>query len=398
MNHISNRINQLSESQTIAMSQRSAELKAQGKDIINLSVGQPDFHTPDHIKEAAIQAINDNYTSYPPVPGYKDLRETIAQKLKRDNNLNYTFDQVIVSAGAKHSLANSILAIVNKDDEVIVPAPYWVSYVEQVKLAEGKNVVIPTLLENNFKITPEQLKESITPKTKALILCSPSNPTGSIYTREELEAIAQVIKDSGQEIYIISDEIYEYINFKGKHQSIAQVDFIKDQVIIINGVSKGYAMTGWRIGYIAAPLHIAKACAKLQGQVTSAACSIAQRASLEAISGDQGFTKEMTKAFKKRRDLLLEGLSKIEGIQKYTPEGAFYLFPDITHFLGKSVNGKKINNDQDLCFYLLDDANVALVPGSAFGSPNNIRLSYAASEDELKKAIERIKTSLEKLE
>ncbi len=398
MNHISNRINQLSESQTIAMSQRSAELKAQGKDIINLSVGQPDFHTPDHIKEAAIQAINDNYTSYPPVPGYKDLRETIAQKLKRDNNLNYTFDQVIVSAGAKHSLANSILAIVNKDDEVIVPAPYWVSYVEQVKLAEGKNVVIPTLLENNFKITPEQLKESITPKTKALILCSPSNPTGSIYTREELEAIAQVIKDSGQEIYIISDEIYEYINFKGKHQSIAQVDFIKDQVIIINGVSKGYAMTGWRIGYIAAPLHIAKACAKLQGQVTSAACSIAQRASLEAISGDQGFTKEMTKAFKKRRDLLLEGLSKIEGIQKYTPEGAFYLFPDITYFLGKSVNGKKINNDQDLCFYLLDDANVALVPGSAFGSPNNIRLSYAASEDELKKAIERIKTSLEKLE
>jgi len=398
MNHISNRINQLSESQTIAMSQRSAELKAQGKDIINLSVGQPDFHTPDHIKEAAIQAINDNYTSYPPVPGYKDLRETIAQKLKRDNNLNYTFDQVIVSAGAKHSLANSILAIVNKDDEVIVPAPYWVSYVEQVKLAEGKNVVIPTLLENNFKITPEQLKESITPKTKALILCSPSNPTGSIYTREELEAIAQVIKDSGQEIYIISDEIYEYINFKGKHQSIAQVDFIKDQVIIINGVSKGYAMTGWRIGYIAAPLLIAKACAKLQGQVTSAACSIAQRASLEAISGDQGFTKEMTKAFKKRRDLLLEGLSKIEGIQKYTPEGAFYLFPDITYFLGKSVNGKKINNDQDLCFYLLDDANVALVPGSAFGSPNNIRLSYAASEDELKKAIERIKTSLEKLE
>jgi aspartate aminotransferase len=398
MNHISNRINQLSESQTIAMSQRSTELKAQGKDIINLSVGQPDFHTPDHIKEAAIQAINDNYTSYPPVPGYKDLRETIAQKLKRDNNLDYTFDQVIVSAGAKHSLANSILAIVNKGDEVIVPAPYWVSYVEQVKLAEGKNVVIPTLLENNFKITPEQLKESITPKTKALILCSPSNPTGSIYTREELEAIAKVVKDSGQEIYIISDEIYEYINFKGKHQSIAQVDFIKDQVIIINGVSKGYAMTGWRIGYIAAPLHIAKACAKLQGQVTSAACSIAQRASLEAISGDQGFTKEMTKAFKKRRDLLLEGLSKIEGIQKYTPEGAFYLFPDITHFLGKSVNGKKINNDQDLCFYLLDDANVALVPGSAFGSPENIRLSYAASEEELKKAVERIKTSLEKLE
>ncbi len=397
MDHISNRIKQLSESQTIAMSQRSAELKAQGKDIINLSVGQPDFHTPNHIKDAAIRAINENYTSYPPVPGYKDLREAVAQKLKRDNNLDYSFDQIIVSAGAKHSLANSLLAIVNKGDEVIVPAPYWVSYVEQVKLAEGKNVIIPTRLENNFKITPEQLKESITSKTKALMLCSPSNPTGSIYSREELEAIANVIKDSGREIYIISDEIYEYINFKGKHQSIAEIDFIKDQVIIINGVSKGYAMTGWRIGYMAAPLHIAKACAKLQGQMTSAACSIAQRASLEAIQGDQNFTQKMKKAFKARRDLLLDGLDKIEGIQKYTPEGAFYLFPNISHFLGKAVNGKTINNDQELCFYLLDDANVALVPGGAFGSPENIRLSYAASEEELTEAIKRIKNSLEKL-
>lgn len=397
MDHISNRIKQLSESQTIAMSQRSAELKAQGKDIINLSVGQPDFHTPDHIKKAAIQAINENYTSYPPVPGYKDLREAVAQKLKRDNHLDYSFDQIIVSAGAKHSLANSLLAIVNKGDEVIVPAPYWVSYVEQVKLAEGKNVIIPTRLENNFKITPEQLKESITSKTKALMLCSPSNPTGSIYSREELEAIAKVIKDSGREIYIISDEIYEYINFKGKHQSIAEIDFIKDQVIIINGVSKGYAMTGWRIGYMAAPLHIAKACAKLQGQMTSAACSIAQRASLEAIQGDQYFTQKMKKAFKARRDLLLDGLDKIEGIQKYTPEGAFYLFPNISHFIGKSVNGKTINNDQELCFYLLDEANVALVPGRAFGSPENIRLSYAASEEELTEAIKRIKNSLEKL-
>lgn len=397
MKTISQRIQSLSESQTIAMSQKSAELKAQGKDIINLSVGQPDFHTPQHIKDAAIQAIHDNYTSYTPVPGYKDLREAVAQKLKDENNLDYTFDQIVVSAGAKHSLANAIMAIVNKGDEVIVPAPYWVSYVEQVKLAEGKNVIVPTTIENQFKITPEQLKQAITPATKALMLCSPSNPTGSIYSREELKEIADVVAASNQDMYIISDEIYEYINFKGAHESIAQFEQVKDRTIIINGVSKGYAMTGWRIGYMAAPKEIAAACAKLQGQVTSGACSIAQRASLAALTSGKDFTREMNEAFIRRRDLVLEGLDQIKGLQKYTPEGAFYLFPNVSYFFGKSNGNVTIRNDQDLCFYLLDEASVALVPGSAFGSENNIRISYAASDDELKEALRRMKVALDKL-
>ena len=398
MNTISKRIQALSESQTIAMSQRSAELKAQGKDIINLSVGQPDFHTPDHIKEAAIQAIHNNFTSYPPVPGYKDLREAIANKLKKENHLDYSREQIIVSAGAKHSLANTILSIVNKDDEVIVPAPYWVSYVEQVKLAEGRNVIIQTSIENDFKLTPAQLKNAITDKTKALILCSPSNPTGSIYTKEELAEIASVIEESEQKIYILSDEIYEYINFVGEHHSIAQFNNIKDQVILINGVSKGFAMTGWRIGYIAAPLEIAKAVAKLQGQVTSAASSISQRAALTAITSNKDFTREMVKAFKRRRNMVLEELGQIQGILKYSPHGAFYLFPDVSHYFGKSFGERQINNASDLCFYLLEEANVAVVPGSAFGSPNNIRISYAASDEELKEALGRIKTYLDKLE
>ncbi|MFP4525848.1 MAG: pyridoxal phosphate-dependent aminotransferase [Bacteroidales bacterium] len=397
MSQISERINSLSESQTIAMSQKSAELKAEGRDIINLSVGQPDFHTPEHVKDAAIKAIQENYTSYPPVPGYKDLKEAIAKKLKEENQLDYTPEQIVVSAGAKHSLANALLAIINKGDEVIVPAPYWVSYVEQVKLAEGKNVIVKTSLDNQFKITPEQLKSAISPRTKAIMLCSPSNPTGSIYSREELKEIAEIIAKSENKIYIISDEIYEYINFEGKHQSIAQFDDIKEQVILINGVSKGYAMTGWRIGYMAASKDIAKACGKLQGQVTSGACSIAQRAALSAISGNKDFTAKMNEAFKKRRDLVLEGLSQIKGIEKYTPQGAFYLFPKITYYFGKSDGNRTINNDQDLCFYLLEEANVALVPGSAFGSPENIRLSYAASEDELREALKRIKTALDKL-
>ncbi|MFP4047260.1 MAG: pyridoxal phosphate-dependent aminotransferase [Bacteroidales bacterium] len=397
MSQISERINSLSESQTIAMSQKSAELKAEGRDIINLSVGQPDFHTPEHVKDAAIKAIQENYTSYPPVPGYKDLKEAIAKKLKEENQLDYTPEQIVVSAGAKHSLANALLAIINKGDEVIVPAPYWVSYVEQVKLAEGKNVIVKTSLDNQFKITPEQLKNAISPRTKAIMLCSPSNPTGSIYSREELKEIAEIIAKSENKIYIISDEIYEYINFEGKHQSIAQFDDIKEQVILINGVSKGYAMTGWRIGYMAASKDIAKACGKLQGQVTSGACSIAQRAALSAISGNKDFTAKMNEAFKKRRDLVLEGLSQIKGIEKYTPQGAFYLFPKITYYFGKSDGNRTINNDQDLCFYLLEEANVALVPGSAFGSPENIRLSYAASEDELREALKRIKTALDKL-
>lgn len=398
MSTISNRIQALSESQTIAMSQRSRELKSQGKDIINLSVGQPDFHTPEHIKEAAIQAIRDNFTSYPPVPGYKDLRQAVAKKLKEENHLDYSWEQIIISAGAKHSLANALLSIINKGDEVIVPAPYWVSYVEQVKLAEGKNVVVQTSIDNNFKITPEQLRSAITEKTKAIILCSPSNPTGAIYTKEELAEIALVIEESGQEIFILSDEIYEYINFRGEHQSIAQFNNIKDQVIIINGVSKGFAMTGWRIGYLAAPLEIAKAVAKLQGQVTSAASSISQRAALAAITSKNDFTKEMVEAFKRRRDLVMDGMERIEGIKKYTPHGAFYLFPDVSHYFGKSYGQRKINNASDLSFYLLDEAHVAVVPGNAFGSPGNIRISYAASDKELQEALERIKTYLDKLE
>ena len=397
MKTISNRIQGLSESQTIAMSQKSAELKAQGKDIINLSVGQPDFHTPDHIKQAAIQAIHDNYTSYTPVPGYRDLREAIAGKLQQENNLPYTWEQIVVSAGAKHSLANAIMSLVDPGDEVIVPAPYWVSYVEQVKLAEGKNVVVPTSIDNQFKLQPEQLKQAITEKTRALILCSPSNPTGSIYSRQELRALADVIAQANPNIYVISDEIYEYINFEGSHESIAQFEDIRDQVILVNGVSKGFAMTGWRIGYIAAPLDIAKACSKLQGQVTSGACSIAQRAALNALKSDKSFTRQMKEAFKRRRNLVMDGMDQIKGVKKYTPQGAFYLFPDISAFFGKSNGNRTIENDSDLCFYLLEEAHVALVPGSAFGSPHNIRLSYAASDEELKEALIRMKTHLDKL-
>ena len=397
MKTISNRIQGLSESQTIAMSQKSAELKAQGKDIINLSVGQPDFHTPDHIKQAAIQAIHDNYTSYTPVPGYRDLREAIAGKLQQENNLPYTWEQIVVSAGAKHSLANAIMSLVDPGDEVIVPAPYWVSYVEQVKLAEGKNVVVPTSIDNQFKLQPEQLKQAITEKTRALILCSPSNPTGSIYSRQELRALADVIAQANPNIYVISDEIYEYINFEGSHESIAQFEDIRDQVILVNGVSKGFAMTGWRIGYIAAPLDIAKACSKLQGQVTSGACSIAQRAALNALKSDKSFTRQMKEAIKRRRNLVMDGRDQIKGVKKYTPQGAFYLFPDISAFFGKSNGNRTIENDSDLCFYLLEEAHVALVPGSAFGSPHNIRLSYAASDEELKEALIRMKTHLDKL-
>jgi len=397
MKTISNRIQGLSESQTIAMSQKSAELKAQGKDIINLSVGQPDFHTPDHIKEAAIQAIHDNYTSYTPVPGYRELREAIAGKLQRENSLPYTWEQIVVSAGAKHSLANALMSVVDPGDEVIVPAPYWVSYVEQVKLAEGRNVVVPTSIDNHFKLQPEQLEQALTEKTRALILCSPSNPTGSIYSRQELRALADVIAQANPNMYVISDEIYEYINFEGSHESIAQFEDIRDRVILVNGVSKGFAMTGWRIGYMAAPANIAKACSKLQGQVTSGACSIAQRAALSALTSDKSFTRQMKEAFKRRRDLVMEGMDQIKGIKKYTPQGAFYLFPDISDFFGKSNGNRTIESDSDLCFYLLEEAQVALVPGSAFGSPQNIRLSYAASDEELKEALLRMKTHLDKL-
>lgn len=397
MEKISDRVNALADSQTLAMSQKSRELQDKGIDVINLSVGQPDFHTPQHIKEAAIKAINENYTGYTPVAGYADLKAAIVDKLKKENNLDYAPNQIVVSNGAKHSLANVILSIVNKGDEVIVPAPYWVSYVEMVKLAEGNNVVVPANIESDFKITPEQLRNAITKKTKALFLCSPSNPTGSVYTKDELKALADVIAEADQPIYILADEIYEHINYVGNHESIAQFDFIRDQVIIINGVSKGYAMTGWRIGYIAAPKWIASACSKIQGQTTSGPSSISQMASIAALKSGNETVIEMREAFQRRRDLVVQLTSEIDGLKVNVPQGAFYLFPEVKSFFGKSDGETKIYSALDLSFYLLEKGHIALVSGCAFGAPDYIRLSYAASDDQLEIAIERLKNSLEKL-
>ena len=397
MDNVSTRVSNLAISQTLAMSQKSRDLQAKGYDVINLSVGEPDFNTPEHIKEAAIKAINENYSHYTPVPGYPALLEAISNKLKRENNLDYAKDQIVVSCGAKHSLANVILSLVNKGDEVIVPAPYWVSYVEMVKLAEGENVIIQTNIDNDFKITPEQLKNAITAKTKVLFLCSPSNPTGSLYSKDELKAIAEVIANADHDIYIISDEIYEHINFESKHESIAQFEFIRDKVIIVNGVSKGYAMTGWRIGFIAAPKWIAKACTKIQGQVTSGASSISQMASIAAFNSDSTCIKEMVKAFKRRRDLVVELMKSIEGLKNNVPQGAFYLFPEASSYFGKSDGETTINNAMDLSMYILEKAHVATVSGCAFGSPNYIRFSYATSDDKLREAIKRMKNVLDKL-
>jgi len=397
MENVSQRVANLAVSQTLAMSQKSRDLKAKGFDVINLSVGEPDFNTPQHIKDAAIKAINENYSHYAPVPGYPELLQAISDKLKRENNLDYAKDQIIVSNGAKHSLANVILSLVNKEDEVIVPAPYWVSYVELVKLAEGKNVVIEAGIENDFKITAEQLKKAITPKTKALFLCSPSNPTGSLYSRDELKAIAEVIDAAKQDIYIISDEIYEHINFVGKHESIAQFDSIRDKVIIVNGVSKGYAMTGWRIGYIAAPKWIAKACNKVQGQMTSGASSISQMASIAALTSDSSCITEMVDAFRRRRDLVVELMKDIKGLKNNVPQGAFYLFPEASYYFGKTDGERTIENAMDLCMYILEKGHVATVPGDAFGSPNYIRFSYATSDDQLREALKRMKKVLDEL-
>lgn len=396
MEKVSARIAALAESQTLAMSQKSKDLKSQGINVIDLSVGEPDFHTPDFVKDAAKKAIDENYSFYSPVPGYRDLLEAISKKLKRENNLEYPPEQIVVSNGAKQSLTNIILTLVDRDDEVIVPAPYWVSYVELVKLAEGKNVVIETTIKNNFKITPEQLESAITLRTKILILCSPSNPTGSVYTYDELKKIAGIV-EKHPNIYVISDEIYEHINFIGKHQSIAQFESIRDRVIIINGVSKGYAMTGWRIGYSASARWIAKASVKLQGQTTSGASSIAQKASVAAINSDGSSPREMCKAFLKRRDFMVEALSKIKGFTINMPQGAFYIFPEISYFFGKSDGNVTIANSDDFAMYLLNSAHVALVPGSAFGSPNYIRFSYAASDQQLKDATERIAKAVERL-
>jgi len=393
MELLSARINSLSPSATIAMNQKGRELKDKGVDVINLSVGEPDFMTPEHIREAAKKAIDGPWHHYAPVAGYPDLLKAIVDKFKRENNLDYKPSNIMVSVGAKHALANVMICLIDKGEEVILPAPYWVSYAEQVKIAEGVNVILDTTVEDEFKISPRQLEEAITPKTKALLLCSPSNPTGSVYSREELKGLAEVIaRHPG--IFVIADEIYEHINFVGGHESIAQFEEIKDRVIIINGVSKGYAMTGWRIGYMAGPDWLVKACSKLQGQMTSGATSIAMRASIEALNGDQSCVKEMRDAFLRRRDLILKHVNGIQGVKCATPGGAFYVFPDMSAYIGKSVDGRKIENDMDLCIYLLEVGHIATVPGSAFGADGCVRISYANSDENLEKAMDRLKKAL----
>ena len=393
MEQLSARINSLAPSATIAMNQKGRELKERGVDVINLSVGEPDFITPEHIREAAKTAIDGNWHHYAPVNGYPDLLKAIADKFKRENGLDYKTSQIMVSVGAKHALANVIICLIDRGEEVIVPAPYWVSYAEQVKIAEGVNVILDTTVEDEFKISARQLEEAITPKTKALLLCSPSNPTGSVYSRDELSALAEVIARHPQ-VFVITDEIYEHINFVGGHESIAQFREIRDRVIVINGVSKGYAMTGWRIGYVAGPEWLIKACSKLQGQMTSGATSIAMRAALAALTGDQTCVTEMRDAFLRRRDLILKHISGIEGVRCPTPGGAFYVFPDFSAYIGKSVNGRRIDTDMDLCIYLLEEAHIATVPGSAFGAPGCVRISYANSDENLEKAMQRLKNGL----
>lgn len=393
MEYLSDRVKALAVSQTLAMAQKSRELKAKGIDVISLSIGEPDFNTPDYIKEAAKKAIDDNFSRYPPVPGYNDLREAISEKFRRENGLNYSPDQVIVSAGGKHSLINVILSIVNPGDEVVILAPYWVSYYDQVILAGGKPVVISATLENDFKIRPEQLEAAITGKTRLVMFNSPSNPTGMVYTRQEMEKLARVI-EKHEGVFVISDEIYEHIIFEGEHISLASFDFIYDRVITVNGVSKGYAMTGWRIGYIGAPLWIAKACNKLQGQFTSGVCSIAQRAALAALQGNGESQKTMRDAFLRRRNLICNLLRDVKGLKIRIPQGAFYVMPDITYYLGKSDGETTINTSDELALYLLDKAQVATVGGDAFGSPECLRISYATSDDLLVEAVKRITVAL----
>ena len=396
---LSDRLLSMTESATLEMTRLSRELRDKGHDVITLSIGEPDFNTPEPIKEAGKKAIDDNYTHYPPVPGFPELREAIAKKLKRDNGLEFSQSQVVISNGAKQSIANVLLCILNEGDEVIVPAPYWVSYPSMIKMAGGKTVVIEADIESDFKITPEQIENAITDRTKAFLFNSPNNPTGTVYTKKELESIAKVF-EKYPDILIIADEIYEYNLFEGDHISLASFDQIKDQVAVINGVSKGYAMTGWRIGYIAAPQIIANACNKVQGQYTSGAGSISQMAALKAINTDPNQSAElkmMVAAFKERRDLLIGLVNKIPGVITNKPNGAFYLFPDVSNYYGKSDGSATINNSTDLCLYLLDKAHVALVPGEAFGSPECIRISYATSKEQITEAINRIKPALENL-
>jgi len=393
MSALSDRINNLSTSQTLAMAAKARELKAQGKDIISLSLGEPDFNTPDFIKEAAIQAIHDNYSTYSPVDGYVELKEAICRKFKRDNNLDYKPSQIVVSTGAKQSLYNLCQVLLNPGDECILPAPYWVSYAEMVKMAEANPVEVPTSIESDFKITPAQLEAAITPKTKLIMFSSPCNPSGSVYNEAELTALARVL-DNYPNIYVVSDEIYEHINFSGNFCSIATIPGMYDKTITVNGVAKAFAMTGWRIGYIGGPEFIAKACTKMQGQVTSGANSIAQRATITAVDADPAVLKDMVAAFHSRRDLVVGLLKEIPGVKINVPEGAFYVFPDVSSFFGKTLKGIEIKNADDLSMYLLEHANVATVTGDAFGNPDCIRFSYATSEDILTEALKRIKEAL----
>ena len=397
MHKLSERINRLAESATLAMARMSRELKAEGKDVIALSLGEPDFNTPEFIKDAAKDAINNNFSHYTPVPGLDDLRISIANKFKRDNKLEFSKDEIVVSTGAKQSLANICLSLLNPGDEVLIPCPYWVSYAEIIKLSEGVPVEIASSVEQNFKVSAEDIENSISEKTKMFMFSSPCNPSGSVYTEKELRAFAKVF-EKHTDIFIVSDEIYEHINFTNEHFSIGRIDSIKDRVITVNGVSKGFAMTGWRVGFIGAPLWIAKACNKIQGQVTSATCAIAQKATEEAMNADPVLvTNKMKNSFLNRRNLLLEKLNEIKGVKCNIPDGAFYVFPDVSYFHAKTDGKIKINDSNDLCMYLLNSCHVALVSGAPFGNPECVRISYAASEEKLIEAVKRIKIQLEKL-
>ena len=402
MAQLSNRLQRLAPSATLAMSQKSSEMKAQGIDVINMSVGEPDFNTPDHIKEAAKRAVDENYSRYSPVPGYPELRKAIVEKLKRENGLDYSVAEILVSNGAKQSVCNTVMALVNPGEEVIIPAPYWVSYPQMVKLAGGEPVIVEATFEQNFKMTPEQLEKAITPKTRMLILCSPSNPTGSVYSKDELKALADVILRH-DDLFVLADEIYEHINYVGRHESIAQFPGMKERSIIVNGVSKAYAMTGWRIGYIAAPEWIVKGCNKLQGQYTSGPCSVSQKAAEFAYTQSQECVEQMRQAFERRRNLIVSLAKDIPGLEVNVPEGAFYLFPKCSSFFGSTADSdtkatkKTIDNSTDFAMYLLEEAHVATVGGDAFGDPDCFRMSYATSDDNIREAMRRIKEALAKL-
>ena len=396
MAQLSNRLQRLAPSATLAMSQKSSEMKAQGIDVINLSVGEPDFNTPDHIKEAAKKAIDENFSRYSPVAGYADLRQAIVDKLNRENQLDYTVNEICVSNGAKQSVCNTVMALVNPGEEVIIPTPYWVSYPQMALLAGGVPVFVQAGFEQNFKMTAEQLEAAITPKTRLLILCSPSNPTGSVYSKEELKALAEVILRH-EDLYVLADEIYEHINYTGRHESIAQFPGMKERAIVVNGVSKAYAMTGWRIGYIAAPEWIVKGCNKLQGQYTSGPCSVSQKAAEFAYTESQACVEEMRQAFERRRNLIVDLARQIPGLEVNVPEGAFYLFPKCSSFYGKKVGDRVINNSTDLAMYLLEEGHVATVGGDAFGDPECFRMSYATSDDNIRESMKRIAEALGKL-